>query len=142
MKVRFKRFSTGACVLQKSSTGSACYNLFAARCVTLEPAATRPGETDIGFCFSEKYIGKIYSRSRVTLKSIMVGRGIIDSDYRGNVRMILYNFSDKRLEFNTGDCIAQILFQKNRKSPKFIEVSSFDDFSTQQSDKGFGSTGI
>ena len=44
----------------------------------------------------------------------MVGEGIIDSDYRGNARVILYNFSDKRVEFNTGDRIAQILYKKKK----------------------------
>ena len=57
--------------------------------------------------------------------------GIIDSDYKGNVRLILHNFSNKRVEFNTGDRIAQILFEK-KESPKFVEVSNFDDFVTER----------
>ena len=47
----------------------------------------------------------------------------IDSDYRENVKVILPNFSNKRVEFNNGDCIAQILFQK-KELPKFIQVSN------------------
>ena len=107
----------------------------------LEPGATRSIETDIGFCFSEKYVGKIYPRSSLSLKSIVLGGGIIDSDYRGNVRVILHNISKKRAEFNTCDCIAQILFEK-KKSPKFVEVSNFDDFVTERNNKAFGSTGV
>ena len=71
----------------------------------------------------------------------MVGEGIIDSDYRGNVKVILNNFSDKRVEFNIGDRIVQILFQK-KKYTQFIEVSSFDNFSTKRGDKRFGFTVI
>ena len=41
--------------------GSACYDLFAAKCAVLEPGATRYVEMDIGFCFSEKYVAK-YTR--------------------------------------------------------------------------------
>ena len=53
MKVKFKRFSSRARVPQKATIGSACYDLFAATCVTLEPGATRSVETDPGF-FSRK----------------------------------------------------------------------------------------
>ena len=49
MKFGFKRFSTRARVPQKSTFGSGCCNLFAARCVVLEPVATRSIETDIVF---------------------------------------------------------------------------------------------
>ena len=127
--VRFKRFSTKI-ILQKSTTGSACYDLYIARCTVLEPGNTRSIETDIGFCSSEKYVGQIYPHSSLSLKSIVLG-GIIDSDYRGNVRLILHNFSNKRVEFNTDDRIAQILFEK-KESPKFVEVSNFEDFVTER----------
>ena len=43
--------------------------------------------------------------------------------------MTLDNFSQKRFEFNTGDLIAQILFQK-KESPDFIEVTDFDKYPT------------
>ena len=61
MKVQFKRFSTGARVPRKPLIGSACYDLFAAKCAVLEPGATKYVEMDIGFCFSEKYVAK-YTR--------------------------------------------------------------------------------
>ena len=54
-----------------------------------------------------------------------------DSDYRENVRIILHNFSQKRVEFNMGDRVAQILFQK-KESPDFIEVTDFDNFLTKR----------
>ena len=116
MKVRFKSFSTRACIPQKSTNGSACYDLFAARCAVLEPGATRSIETNIDLCFSEKYFGKMYPRSRLSLKSIVLGGGIIDPDYRGNIRVILHKLPNKRVEFNTGDGIAQIAFEKKRVS--------------------------
>ena len=90
----------------------------------------------------EKYVGKIYPRLSLFLKSVL-GGGIIDSNYRGNVRVILHNFSNKRVEFNTGDRIAQILFGiKEPPKRKCIEFSSFYDFVTERNNKGFGSTGV
>ena len=115
--------------------------MFASRYVVLEPGSTRSVETDIGFCFSNKCVGKIYPRSGISLQSVLVDGGMINSDYRGNVRVILHNFSQKRVEFNTGDRIAQILFQK-KESPDFIEGTDFDNFPTKRGTSGFGSTGI
>ena len=111
MKVRFKRISTRACCPQKSAVGSAYYDLFGARNIVLEPGSTRSVEIEIDFFFSNKYVSNIHPRSRVSLRSILVGGGIIDSDFRGNVRVILHNFSTNRVEFSTGDRIAQVLLQ-------------------------------
>lgn len=52
----------------------------------------------------------------------MLEGGAIDSDYRENVKVILPNFSKKRVEFNNGDCIAQIIFQKKRASKIYWSV--------------------
>ena len=85
MKVKFKRFCSRARVPQKATIGSAYYDLFAARCVSLETGATRSAETDLGFCFSKKYMARIYPRSNLSLQSVLIGGGVVDSDYRGNV---------------------------------------------------------
>ena len=83
--------------MQKSTVGYAAYDLFAARTIVLEPRSTRSVETDIGFCFSNKYVAKIYPSSSISLCSICVGGGIVDSDFRENARVILHNFSQDRL---------------------------------------------
>ena len=137
MKVKFKRFSSRARVPQKATIGSACYNLFAARCVTLEPKATRSIETDLGFSFSKKYMARIYHMSSLFLQSIFLGGGVVDADYRGNVRIILTNLSDRVKEIKTGDRIAQIIFVKKEET-EFEEFAMFDE--TERRTKGFGSS--
>ena len=118
MKVRFKRFSTRGRCPQKSAVGSTYYDLFVARNVVLEAGSTRSVETDIGFCVFNKYVAKIYPCSSVSLRSLLVGGGIINSDFRGNVRVILCNFSTNRVEFITGDRNAQVVSQKKKKKKK------------------------
>ena len=115
--------------------------MFAAKVVVLEPNLTKSVETDIGFCFLKKYVAKIYLRSSLSLCSIHIGGEIIDPDFRGNLRVIMSNFSSNKIHFNVRDRIAQVLFQK-KEHPDFIEVANFDDFFTKRGDKGFGSTGI
>ena len=81
----------------------------------------------------------MYPRSCLSLQSILVGGGVVHSDYRGSVRVIMTNLSNKRVEFETGDRITQVLFIKKEEA-EFEEVSSFDDFVTSSGNKGFGST--
>ena len=54
MMVKFKKFSSRACVPKKATPGSACFDLFSASCVTLERGVTKPIETDIGLKFSKR----------------------------------------------------------------------------------------
>ena len=86
------------------------------------------------------YYGRIAPRSGWALKyGIDTLAGVIDSDYRGEVGVILYN-TDKAIPFNIkmGDRIAQIVFEKYYTFD--IEVS--DEISkTSRGDGGFGSTG-
>ena len=112
MEVKFKRFSSKATIPQKPIIGFLCYDLFAAKYLVLEANASRSVEADLGFCFSKYYVAKIFPRSSLSLKSIH--GGIADADYRGNTRVILINLSNNRVEFNTGDRIAQVIFQKKK----------------------------
>lgn len=114
MKVKFKRFSSQAKISQKATIGSAFYDLFVAKSVVLDPNVSRLVETDLDFWFPEKCMTKIFPRFSLSLRSIHVGGGIVDADYRGNIRVILTNLSNSRVEFNAGDRIAQVLFQKIR----------------------------
>lgn len=77
MKVKFKRFSSRASVPEISTIGSACYEFFAARCVILEPGATRSIETDLGLKVSKKYMARIYSSSGLSLETIIVGGALL-----------------------------------------------------------------
>ena len=132
MKVKFKRFSSRAQIPRKTTKDSACYDLFAARCIILEPKAIRSIETDLGFAFSKNY------KATISLQSIFVGGGVVDADYRGNVKVILTNISDRAKEIETGDRIAQVLFVKKQET-EFEEASKFEE--TERGCKGFGSSG-
>ena len=67
-----------------------------------------------------------------------LGEGVIDSDYRGNVGIILTNFAACDVDIKIGDRIAQIMFLRS-KEISFEEVSEFAD-RTVRGIGGFGST--
>lgn len=71
--------------------------------------------------------------------SIDVGAGVVDHDYRGNVGVILFNFSDKDFQVSVGDRIAQLILERIM-TPPVVEVDELD--ATTRGAGGFGSTGV
>ena len=140
MKVKFKKFSSNACLPAKSTVGSACFDIYSAKGVLLLPGETKTVDLDLGFQFSKKYVCRIYPRSNLSLKPLFVGGGVINSDYRGNISVILSNFSSWSVDIEKGDRIAQIMFLKE-EGVEFEEVNEFDN-KTVRDTKGFGPTGL
>lgn len=84
---------------------------------------------------------KIAPRSGLSTKGIDVGAGIIDLDYRGEIKVLLINNNHKKIddfEIKKGDRIAQLIIEGN----PFITVKQVDSLSpTERGEGGFGSTG-
>ncbi len=88
------------------------------------------------------YEAQVRPRSGLALKNgitCLNAPGTIDSDYRGEIGVILVNLSLENFAINSGDRIAQIVFAKH-ESPSFIEVENLED--TDRGQGGFGSTGV
>lgn len=86
--------------------------------------------------------GQVRPRSGLALKNgvtVLNAPGTIDSDYRGEVKVILLNTSDEVFEISRGMRIAQIVFARVEQM-ELQEVASLDD--TARGSGGFGSTGI
>ena len=81
---------------------------------------------------------ELKSRSGLSLKGIHVGAGIIDCEYRGEIKIVLHNISKKAVMVNKGDKIAQGIV-RFRPNVNIDLVNSLDD--TQRGTNGFGSTG-
>lgn len=103
----------------------------------------QPGEQYVmgtGFCFELPLgtVGLIWQRSSMAKKQIDTRAGVIDSDYRGEVKVVLRNESKKQVCITKGERIAQMLVQ-----PVSLhdcqEVETLND--TRRGDGGFGSTG-
>ena len=110
MKVKFKKFSCRARLPTLATPGSAYFDVYSLRCVTLEPGVTRSIETDLGMKFAKKYVARIHPWSGLSMKGLSLGGGVINSDYRGNISIILNNLSQGSFEIETGDRIAQLMF--------------------------------
>ncbi len=85
------------------------------------------------------HVGLIWSRSGLAVKhSLDCGAGVIDSEYRGEIKVLLFNHSDQDYAIKRGDRFAQLIVQKFEKID-FIPVDSLED--TARGGNGFGSTG-
>ena len=85
------------------------------------------------------HVGLIWPRSGLAVKhSIDCGAGVIDSTYRGEIKVLLFNHSDENFTIESGNRIAQLLVQKIEHI-NFISVDSLEK--TQRNEAGFGSTG-
>jgi dUTP pyrophosphatase len=95
--------------------------------------------TGIRLALPEGHVGLIWPRSGMAVKhGIDCGAGVIDSQYRGEVKVLLFNHSDGEHFIKQGDRIAQLLVQKV-ETVEFLPVDDLD--ATDRSSNGFGSTG-
>jgi len=86
------------------------------------------------------HVGLIWPRSGLAVKHALdCGAGVIDSEYRGEIKVLLFNHSDQDYAVKKGDRIAQLIVQKFEKVD-FIPVDSLEN--TARGGNGFGSTGI
>ncbi|KAL7080688.1 hypothetical protein ACQ4LE_000352 [Meloidogyne hapla] len=96
--------------------------------------------TGIQIALPDGYYGRIAPRSGLASKNFIdVGAGVIDTDYRGEIKVLLFNFSDVDFKISVGDRIAQLICTPFVK-PALVEVTNLD--STDRGDNGFGSTGM
>lgn len=139
--MKIKRLNSNALIPKKGSEFAAGYDLYASEAGTIKPRERRLIKTGIVLEIPEGYYGRIAPRSGLAFKSgIDVMAGVIDSDYRGEIGVILYN-SDSLNDFifGVGDKIAQIIFEKYHDFD-IIESKELND--TDRGSGGFGSTGI
>ena len=128
-----------AIIPTRGSDGAAGYDLYAAWDVAIAPMERQLISTGICFEMSPDVVANIRPRSGLSVDGIDVGAGVVDSDYRGEVKVLLINNSNDAAYFNAGDRIAQVLFQPVLTCA--IEASGSIS-ETERGAGGFGSTGI
>lgn len=87
----------------------------------------------------DKYYLRIAPRSGLAVKNgLTTGAGVIDSDYRGIVKVLLFNHGDEDYVVNVGDRIAQMIMERIMR-PHFVQTDTHEESS--RGTGGFGSTG-
>ncbi len=140
MNIKIEKISELAIIPKRATEGSSGYDLH-----TIEPFTIEPDErklVKLGFKMEIPfgYEAQIRPRSGLAFKhgvTVLNTPGTIDSDYRGDVCVILINLGKNSVSFGVHERVAQMIFQK-------VETVSFvesDCNITERGDGGFGHTG-
>ena len=130
---------SGESIPQYAHEGDAGADITASEKVTIPPRERTLVSTGVRLEIPDGHVGLIWPRSGLAVKKgIDCGAGVIDSHYRGEVKVLLFNHSDNEFQIEPGDRIAQILIQKVERV-EFLPVDQLSE--TARNDAGFGSTG-
>lgn len=139
--IKIKKLSDNATIPEYATSGAAGADLYAAEDVVIVPMGIKLVKTDISVEIPEGYEIQIRPRSGLALKSgitVLNSPGTIDSDYRGNVGIILINHTMTPFNVRKGDRIAQMVLSKVYQAV-FSEHETLTQ--TDRAAAGFGSTG-
>ena len=132
------KLAPGAIMPTRGTDGAAGYDLYAIEDVTINCFQFIPVSTGVSMDIPAGHYGRVAPRSGLAVKNgIMVGAGVIDSDYRGEIKVALATLNGV-YNIKAGDRIAQIIIEPV-VNPELVQVDSLND--SERGDSGFGSTG-
>jgi len=153
--VKFVKLNNLAITPTRQKIGDAGYDLYATENVRVKPMSRALVSTGLSIEVPEGYYARIAPRSGLAVKNgIDVLAGVVDSSYRGEVKVVLMNLSidlasmmgltpniaGSNFDFNikAGDRIAQLIIEKYHA----IDWQQVESLSTTERTGGFGSTGV
>lgn len=136
----YKR-SENATLPTKGSALAAGYDIYASAEALIPAQGQGLVSTDISIIVPIGTYGRVAPRSGLTVKhGISTGAGVIDADYRGEVKVALFNHSKEDFEIKKGDRIAQLVLEKIVNAD-IVEIEQSELDNTSRGEGGFGSTG-
>lgn len=146
--IQFQKLSDKAYLPTRAHENDAGYDMYSAETVAIPARSTKLVKTNICARLPDppmpgtSVYARIAERSGLAMKkSIVIGGGVVDLGYRGDIGVVMHNLSENDFYVNTGDRIAQLIVTVCLCA----EVQEVDDISsevTERSAGGFGSSGI
>ena len=141
MKLKIKKINPEAIIPAYQTKEAAGFDLHSIENVVLKPGERKLIGTGLAFEIEYGYEVQIRPRSGLAFKhgiTVLNSPGTIDSDYRGEIKVLLINHSDEEFEIKKGDRIAQAVVASVIQA-EIVEVEELS--STERGEGGFGSTG-
>jgi dUTP pyrophosphatase len=131
--------AAGGTLPQYASAGSAGADLRASEAVVLPPGARAAVPTGLRLQIPPGHVGLVWPRSGLAVRhGIDTLAGVVDSDYRGEIKVVLVNHGEEPFAIAPGDRVAQLLLQRVERAA-FAVSGPLDE--TSRGEGGFGSTG-
>ena len=124
----------------RGTNGSSGLDVYTPKDIIIEPWKDILVPLDLRFEIPYGWDLSVYNKSGISTKlKLFKGAELIDSDYRGNCHIHLFNFSNNIIKFNKGDKIAQLVMREVWMG----DLEKVEDISTDtnRAEGGFGSTG-
>ena len=140
--LKVKKLVENAIIPKKANQYAAGYDLYSSNTEDLVIKAQGKALVPTGCAFAIPHgnYGRIAPRSGLAWKKHLdVGAGVIDSDYRGEVRVVIFNLSQEDYVVTPGERIAQMIIEKVVPT-QIAEVDDLEE--TVRGEGGFGSTGV
>lgn len=125
--------------IEKGHDTDSGYDLKTKYAFKLLPNETKLIPTSLYLELDKHIEAQVRPKSSISAKGILVHFGTVDSDYRGEVKVVMQNLNDYGVEFEVGQKIAQIVFSE--KTEVFLEQTDNIISDTDRGIGGFGSTG-
>lgn len=142
MQIKLKKLHKNAIIPSYKSDEAAGFDLHSLKDYCIKANSRELISTGLAFEIESGYEMQIRPRSGLALKhgiSVLNTPGTIDSDYRGEIQIILFNTSDEDFHIKSGDRIAQAVIAQVFQAT-FIETDSLSQ--TNRGEAGFGSSGV
>jgi len=137
-KLKIKKLERGATLPNYAYFGDAGLDLYSNVDVLIKSSEREIIGTGVAMEIPEGYVGLIWDKSSLGIKEILKTLGgVVDSGYRGEIKVGLINLSKKDFQITKGQKIAQMIIQKKEK----VVVEEVEELSeSERNEKGFGSS--
>jgi dUTP pyrophosphatase len=138
MELKVKRLHPHAKLPRYGHPGDAGLDLFSCIDMILQPKDAQPVPTGLKVAIPDGYVGLIWDKSGISLSRVHRLAGVVDSGYRGEIKVVLINLGAEVFAISQGMKIAQMLIQPVLT----VTVTESQDLEkSERGENGFGSTG-
>ena len=140
MKIKVEKISANAILPKKIHEEDAGYDLYSIEMTEIKPGERKAVPTGLKFAIPGGFVGLIWDRSGLALNhGLKTMAGVVDSGYRGEVKIVVVNLGKETIKIEPRTRIAQLLIQKIEN----FEIEETKDLGeSPRGRKGFGSSGV
>jgi len=144
LRIEFTRLEENAQAPRYARIGDAGADITTTQAISIPPLSRKIAGTGVAIALPDGYAAFIHPRSGLAANkgvTVLNAPGTIDSGYRGEVKVVLVNHSERWVGIAAGERIAQLVVQRYEQVSWHEVSNEHFDWETERGNNGFGSTG-